>query len=93
MKTMTEKLPRIIRFEGCTDSGEFGNTTCPHCGAQGRYVYHFVVEGDVRRGAMAGCIKLYPVSPVARVHQTLLEKIRQSAGKTWPDGRPKGLNG
>ena len=77
-KTQRTQLPSIIQFTGVTDSGEYGNATCPHCGADGRYVYHFVTtEGAA--GAMAGCIKLFPVSPVAKAHQAVLDK--QRAGK------------
>lgn len=67
-------LPRIVRFDGCDDSGEYGNATCPHCGAKGRYVYRFRCEDGVERGAMAGCIQLFPVASIAREHQRIIER-------------------
>lgn len=79
----TETLPRIIQFTGMSDSGEYGNATCPHCGAQGRYVYNFIVEGGERRGAMAGCIQRFPVSQIAKVHKGLLKKAQEYASKGW----------
>lgn len=63
-------LPRIIRYDHVDDSGEYGNATCPHCGAKGRYVHHFLTD-EGPRAAMAGCIKLFPTSPVAKEHQAL----------------------
>lgn len=67
-------LPKIVRFDGVTDSGEYGAATCPHCGADGRYVYHFTTEDGQRGGAMAGCIQLFPVSALADEHKRILER-------------------
>lgn len=85
-KTSTQQrtgLPRIIRFNGRSDSGEYGNASCPHCGADGRYVFHFLCEDGTSRGAMAGCIKLFPVAPVAKAHAALIEKGQDYAKKEW----------
>lgn len=81
--TTDTTLPRIIRFDDRTDSGEFGATSCPHCGADGRYVFHFICEDGVRRGAMAGCIQRFPVSPVAAAHKKLIEKAAEREKKGW----------
>jgi hypothetical protein len=67
-------LPRIIRFDGRSDAGEYGAATCPHCGADGRYVWSFLCEDGTRRGAMAGCIRLFPVSAVADEHRKIMER-------------------
>lgn len=79
MKTQAKAdLPRIIRFDGMHDGGpcDDGPTaTCPHCGADGRYVFWFDCEDGTHRGAMSGCIKLFPVSPVAEVDRKLIEKL------------------
>lgn len=69
-------LPRILAFDGVTDAGEYGATTCPHCDAKGRYIYWFITEAGERKGAMAGCIKLYPTSPLADAHKSVLDKVR-----------------
>lgn len=88
----TEQLPRIIQFVMRRDSGEFGNDNCAHCGAKGRYQWVFVCDDGKQHRAMAGCIKLYPVAPVAKIHQTLIEKAKQMAGQHWPNGDAKQLN-
>lgn len=72
-------LPRIVRFEGVHDSGEYGNASCPHCGADGRYVWTFTVEDGRTLGAMSGCLKLYPVSPLAEEHKRIIERQKQRA--------------
>ena len=35
---------------------DFGETSCPHCGAEGRYIYFWLQDG-VKMSAMAGCYK------------------------------------
>lgn len=40
----------FIKIEDC------GLTSCPHCGAQGRYVYTWKQDGVIK-SAMAGCYK------------------------------------
>jgi len=35
---------------------DYGNASCPHCGAEGRYIYTWEVDGK-KYGAMAGCYK------------------------------------
>lgn len=69
-------LPKIVTFLGISDAGEYGAATCPHCGADGRYVHEFITEDGATRGAMSGCIKLFPVSPVAAEHRALIERDR-----------------
>jgi len=36
---------------------DYGETTCPHCGSEGRYIYYWEEDGK-RRAAMPGCFKL-----------------------------------
>lgn len=74
-------LPKIVAYISREDSGEFGNATCPHCGADGRYVWTFRCDDGTTRGAMAGCIKLFKVSPVAEEHGRLIERQQQRAEK------------
>lgn len=79
MSGTTQQLPRIVQFLHITDSGEYGNDSCAHCGADGRYQQHFIVEGGKHMAAMAGCVQLFPISPVAKAAQKIAEKER--AGK------------
>ncbi len=78
--TATATLPRIVRFVGTTDGGPSdgrGSAVCPHCGASGRYVHFFQCEDGSRRGAMSGCIKLFPVHPIAKLDLDLKERERE----------------
>jgi len=62
--TPTLTLPAIVAILGCQDGGPCtdGEPTahCPHCGAGGRWVWTFLCEDGTRRGAMAGCLQLFP---------------------------------
>lgn len=79
----TATLPKIIAITARTDAGEYGAATCPHCGADGRYVVSFVCEDGSKRGAMSGCIKLFPISPLAKIHADLLVKAAANERKGW----------
>lgn len=81
MSNAVTSFPKIVTFLGKSDSGEFGNAICPHCGAKGRYVIDFVCEDGVRRGAMSGCIKLFPISPLAKEHIAITERQTERAAK------------
>lgn len=59
----TQTLPEIIAITGMEDHGPSdgeGSTNCPHCGARGRYVWSFICADGSHRGAMRGCIQLFP---------------------------------
>lgn len=43
-----------FQFIGVDDTGPESHACCPHCGAEGRYIYRWAEYGKVR-GAMAGC--------------------------------------
>ena len=47
------KANNNFRFVGVKDCG---STSCPHCGAEGRYIYTWEVDGIIH-SAMAGCYK------------------------------------
>lgn len=49
-------LGGTFQFIGIEDTGTASGACCPHCGAEGRYIYKFKIDG-VPRGAMAGCYK------------------------------------
>lgn len=78
-----QAYPRIVRFLGTHDSGEFGNATCSHCGALGRYETSFVTDDGKQGAAMAGCIKLFPVAQIAREELRLIEKAKKHAKQGW----------
>lgn len=56
-------LPKIIVVEGIEDGGE--GAYCPHCGAEGRWIVRFTLEGGAHAGAMRGCFKLWPTDRCA----------------------------
>lgn len=76
MNTAVQSLPRIIRFLDTTDAPD---SCCPHCGATGRYIHRFVVEDGRHLAAMSGCVKLFPVSPVALEEARLRKKAADYA--------------
>jgi hypothetical protein len=80
-------LPKIIRILETHDAGEYGATTCPHCGAKCRYYKVFeAVTSDgevVKLAAAAGCIQLFPTSRLATIHGKLLDKQRDYSKKGW----------
>lgn len=82
-----QTYPTIISFDGRTDSGEYGGDCCGHCSAQGRYQFLYTAmdsEGKIVKGrAMAGCIKLFPVSPLAKKQQALMLKLEEYTSKGW----------
>lgn len=50
-------MTTTFKFIGVEDCGPMPNgACCPHCGAEGRYIYVWEEDGK-RRGAMAGCYK------------------------------------
>lgn len=69
-------LPRILEILAIDDAGEFGAATCPHCGAQGRYVVHFRCDDGTQRAAMRGCLRRFPMHPLAQEMARVLEKER-----------------
>lgn len=77
-------LPAILAITDVRDGGpcDGGATaTCPHCGADGRYVFYFVCVDGSRRGAMSGCLKLFPqsASPTARLVSEAFKREREAA--------------
>ena len=74
-------LPRIVRF---LETDDAPGSSCPHCGATGRFIHRFVVEDGRTLGAMRGCVKLFPVSPVAREALRLDLKARRYKREGWP---------
>lgn len=80
---VTERLPRIAYFTDRTDAGEFGAANCPHCGAKGRYIQHFICDDGSERGAMAGCIKQFKLHAFAKEQLRIESKERDYAERGW----------
>jgi hypothetical protein len=79
-------LPKIITVLAVTDCGPCDpepTGVCPHCGAGGRYIYSFLCEDGVVRGAMKGCIQLFPRHPFALKVQGVLKKQLDYSKKQW----------
>jgi hypothetical protein len=83
-------LPRIIEYLDVTDYGpcdDGATAVCPHCGADGRYVHEFRCEDGTVRGAMRGCMGLFPISPIATRHQKLVERERDLQKRFGADAK------
>lgn len=78
--TALAPLPRIVRFLETDDSP---GSTCPHCGAEGRYILRFQVDDGRTLGAMRGCAKLFPTSRVAAEELRLRTKETEYAKRGW----------
>ena len=79
-------LPLITRYLHKTDSGpcdDGATATCPHCGADGRFIHWFECEDGSKRGAMSGCVKLFRMTDIAAADMALREKLaeRKKSGK------------
>lgn len=76
-------LPKVVYIENLQDTGEDSGARCPHCGAEGRYIYWFRCEDGKLHGAMKGCFKLFPKSKFAELHEKLLAKQADYQKKGW----------
>ena len=85
--TTLAALPRIIRFLGTSDAGG-PDAVCPHCGATGRYVHSFQCDDGSTRGAMSGCIQLFPVHPIAQADMALKKRETDLRQRFGPSASP-----
>jgi hypothetical protein len=84
--TPTTALPKILAILDCVDHGPCDpepTAVCPHCGADGRYVYHFLCEDGKVHGAMKGCIQLFPHHKLTSKIQAVFAKQRDYEKKKW----------
>lgn len=82
----TQTLPEIIAIVGMQDFGPCdggSSTCCPHCGAEGRYVWYFICADGSRRGAMRGCLQLFPKAAGSSRYAKLIQEAfdRQAKAK------------
>lgn len=75
---INEKLP--FEFMGVTDCGE---TCCPCCGADGRYIYTWHEFGKVH-SAMAGCYKRLTGKLEKNDLQKMMVKIAEKQSRNKP---------
>jgi hypothetical protein len=78
--TVDNSLPKIVAFHWVQDTGPADprpNGTCPHCGAEGRWINWFYCDDGKEHGAMNGCLQLFPQSETASVHKKILDKLAQ----------------
>lgn len=78
---MYQDLPRVLMVTSVEDGGPTGGTFCPHCGAEGRYIFHFLAEDGKQHGAMKGCFRRFPKHPLAAEAAELLERQRERQRK------------
>lgn len=86
----TQTLPEIIAITGMRDFGPSdgeGSTNCPHCGARGRYVWSFICADGSRRGAMRGCIQLFPQAVGSSRYAKLIQEAFDRRGKAAEEGK------
>ena len=81
-------LPRIIYVERVEDCGPRFDAMdepahCPHCGAEGRYIFWFHCEDGSFRGAMKGCFSHFKRHPFADMTGLILTKEREYQAKGW----------
>lgn len=76
-------LPKVVMIDHVEDAGEFGGTNCPHCGAEGRYIYWFTCEDGTQRGAMKGCFGHFPKHQFVQYHERIMDKQKENAKKGW----------
>lgn len=72
-----------FQFLGVDDTGPESGACCPHCGADGRYIYTWAEYGQVR-GAMAGCYKLLTGKVLKGDLERRIEKIAEKQAKNKP---------
>lgn len=87
-----ESYPKRVAILAVDDTGPDSGARCPHCGAEGRYIYHFLCDDMVIRRAMAGCIHLFKEAnrydPMTRMLRAYFDKLEGMRGQT-SSGGPK----
>jgi hypothetical protein len=73
-----------FEFLGIQDGGE--HASCPHCGAEGRWIYHWLEYGETR-AAMAGCYEM----ATGKIKKGDLEKVHVLIAQKLSKKKP--LNG
>lgn len=82
MTTITS-LPTVIRITSVTDAGEKDGATCPHCGASGRYIYHFDCVDGTHRAAMKICFSHFPKHEFVKVSEDVKKREAAYRAQGW----------
>lgn len=86
----TATLPAILAIVGYQDFGPSdgeGSTSCPHCGARGRHVWYFICEDGSKRGAMRGCLQLFPQAAGTSRYARLIQEAFDRQAKAKEEGK------
>lgn len=75
-------LPRLIAVNQVEDCGPDG-CRCPHCDAKDRYITWASAADGQLVGAMAGCLQLFPQSPLLAEHKRATDRIRDYQRQGW----------
>lgn len=82
----TSTLPKILAVLDREDHGsceDGASAICPHCGAEGRYIFRFVCADGKIHGAMSGCIQLFPKHRLTDKVMAVFEKRDRYEKAKW----------
>lgn len=74
---------QFIKVDDYGSPYEGGGTCCPHCGADGRYIYWWAEYGVIR-GAMAGCYKAL----TGQIKKTDVDQFLERLNEKVVKGKP-----
>jgi hypothetical protein len=85
MKTIDAGIDHKMAFQflGVHDTGPDSGAHCPHCGAEGRYIYNWAEYGEVR-AAMAGCYQMLTGKIVKGDYEKVMEGIAVKLSRNKP---------
>jgi hypothetical protein len=84
----TEQRLTILAVIGCNDHGpcDGGATaTCPHCGADGRYVYTCLMSDGSHKQMMKGCLGTFTKDVCAKQCEAAMEKKAKNKTSRWDE--------
>lgn len=92
----TEIRPSVIAVIECKDNGpcDGGATAvCPHCGAEGRYVYTALMSDGTHKRMMKGCLDSFSRDVCARQCELAVEKKSKRRTSKWDERVINALDG
>jgi len=97
----TTPRPSVIAVLGCEDFGPCDpepSARCPHCGAEGRYVFTALMSDGTTKGMMKGCLNSFARDFCAvQCERALEKKMKAARGKAylskWDDQMITALDG
>ncbi len=88
---MTELLTArttIVAVIDCSDGGPCDpepTASCPHCGADGRYIYTCLMSDGSHKGMMKGCLQTFAKDACARQCEIAMEKKAHGYTSRWDE--------